>query len=132
MEISPNCSLCKGGCCEGDVALYGLMRSDLIKLAARNLVIYYPAGTYPNIRTMYADLRSNGAEAGIYALENYPNDVDGVRIGTCKELENGICLIHDDIPSPCRRMELGGKACLNIFIKKMLEMENCNHDQELK
>lgn len=132
MEISPNCSLCQGGCCEGDIAMYGLMRSDLIKLAARNLVIYFPPDTFPDIKTMFAQLKSKGAPDGIYALENYPNDIDGVRIGACRELYEGLCMIHDAIPSPCRRMDVGGKSCMNIFLKKMIAQGNCIHPQELE
>jgi len=132
MEISPDCSLCQGGCCEGDIAMYGLMRLDLIKLAARNLVVYYPPGTFPDIKTMYTQLKAQGAIDGIYALENYPNDVDGVRIGACKELHEGMCLIHDNIPSPCKRMEVGGESCMKIFLRKMLQQRNCINPQELK
>jgi hypothetical protein len=121
--IEPSCDICQGGCCLRDVKLFGLMRLDLIKLAARNTLIYYPQGSFPDLRALYLYLKQTNAADGIYALENDINDVDGIRLGPCAECVEGKCLIHDNLPSPCKRLEVGSPSCEQIFLKQLAILE---------
>jgi hypothetical protein len=111
----PNCAQCRGGCCDHNIKLFGLTRNDLLSLAKYNLVRYYTTASFPDLRSMYHHLISSHAENGIYALKLEWGDVDAIRIGACNCLVDGLCIIHDALPGPCRRMEVGGSSCTSIF-----------------
>jgi hypothetical protein len=117
----PDCKLCGGGCCEGDAKLFGFLRSDLPNLAIYNPVTVYPPGSYPDLKAMYHDLKSGGAPDGFYILKNDPviQDIDGIRIGACKACVDGICLLEENKPHPCRIMELAGRVCTTIFLRRI-------------
>ena len=117
-EVQPDCKICKGGCCDGDVKLFGFIRSDLIHLAQFNLVMAYPPGSYADLNTLYSHLRDVRAPDGFYTLQNDPfgNDIDGVRIGNCNACVEGLCLLQSNKPRPCVTMEVAGRLCMTIFL----------------
>ena len=121
--ITPDCDLCKGGCCIGDIKLFGLTRPDIDKFRRYNPLQIFNKEQFPDLRSLYQHLRSVNAGNGIYLIEFDKGDVDGIRLGACNCLVNGLCIIHYDPPGPCRRMEMGRKSCKNIFYKKHIGSE---------
>lgn len=122
-EIPAKCKICKGGCCEGDIKLFGFMPEDLKNLALFNLVNSFLPNTFIDLNTMYPQLIATNAPDGYYTLQNdeLGKDIDGIRLGQCNACVNGVCLLEDTKPHPCRIMEYEGPACLKIFTKKLAE-----------
>jgi hypothetical protein len=117
--LAPDCTICKGACCEGDAKLFGIMGADLIMLAGHNLVQRYEPGAFTNLASLYIHLKTSNAPNGFYALANAVNDIDGIRLGTCNDLVNGLCQLQGQKPKFCQRMELGGKSCSTFFSHKL-------------
>jgi len=120
-EIQPNCLKCKEGCCEEDIKLYGFMKIDLVNLAQFNQVTTYPPGSFTDLDTMYSHLKATQAADGYYALRNdeVAPDIDGIRIGGCNACVDGLCLLEKSKPRPCSVMELAGRMCKVIFMRRI-------------
>lgn len=123
-EIPPKCKICQGGCCEGDINLYGLMQKDLKNLALFNIVKSYLPDAFTDLHSMYLYLKSTSAVDGYYTLQNdvYGKDINGIRLGKCNANVDGVCLLENEKPHPCKMMDYEGPACMRIFTKKMSEV----------
>lgn len=117
--IEPDCIVCRGGCCDHNIKMFGLTIRDIKKLEVYNPVINYTVLDYPDLKHLYHHLISINALNGIYTLRFAPGDIDAIRLGACKCLLKGRCIIHDDLPGPCRRMDVGGRSCREIFYKRI-------------
>jgi hypothetical protein len=68
--------------------------------------------------------KRQGAQDGYYSLQNdiYGHDIDGIRIGACKDCIDGLCDLQEQKPHPCKMMDYEGNACIKIFTKRLLEL----------
>ncbi len=78
-----------------------------------------------DLNAMYAQLRSTDAPDGYYTLQNdkYGKDIDGIRLGRCNACVDGVCLLEETKPHPCKMMDYEGPACMRIFSKKISEID---------
>lgn len=122
-KVPEKCIICQGGCCTADIQLFGLLQIDLVTLASYNLVTSFLPESFTDLKAMYAHLKETGAADGYYTLQNDEKgkDINGIRLGSCKALSDGKCLLQENKPHPCKMMDYEGPACMRIFTKRLTE-----------
>lgn len=102
------------------MGMFGLTKRDLSILGRFNKIEFVQDSGCENIRQLAIQLVSRRVERGLYVLEFAPGDRDGVMVGMCKACVNGLCVVHDNVPGPCDRLEVNSNRCWEIYRKRVL------------